>query len=157
MKPQKQLFRHQPADGVFGDCHRTAIAIVLDLEAKDVPHFMDGGQAAEAAHKACEAWLNARGISTITMLFDGATLLKDILSTVAGVNRHSKPTYLLLGTSRSRVNHCVVCCAGRIVCDPSLDDSGIIGPCEDGYYWLTFFGALQASRADVADATTEAA
>lgn len=157
MKPQKQLYRHNPEDGVFGDCHRTAIAIVLDLEAKDVPHFMDKGAAAEDAHRACEAWLNARGISTITTLFDGATPLETILATIAAVNRHSRPTYLLLGTSRNRVNHCVVCCDGEIVCDPSLDDSGIVGPCDDGYYWLTFFGSLQANRSHVADVTTEAA
>lgn len=157
MKPQKQLFRHKPDEGVFGDCHRTAIAIVLDMDAADVPHFMGDGDQPEEAHRACEAWLNARGISTISMVFDGVTRLADILSTIAGINRHSKPTYLLMGTSRTGCNHIVVCCDGKIVCDPSLDDSGIIGPCHDGLYWLTFFGSVQASSALVADVTTEAA
>lgn len=32
MKYNKQLFRHHPEQGIFGDCHRTAIACMLDLE-----------------------------------------------------------------------------------------------------------------------------
>ncbi len=74
MKVQKQLFRHKPAEGIYGDCHRTAIACVLDMDAKDVPHFMDGkafSGEAENAHDRAEAWLNARGIATINIVFSG--------------------------------------------------------------------------------------
>ena len=154
MKPQKQLFRHRPAEGIFGDCHRTAIACVLDMDAKDVPHFMDGSpgksdgpgetEKANDANDRVEAWLNERGIATINMAFDGKMPLQDILSTVANINR-SRPVFILGGMSRNGVNHSVVCCDGEIVCDPSLDDSGIVGPCDDGWWWLTFFGLLQAT------------
>lgn len=144
MKPQKQLFRHRPEQGVYGDCHRTAIACVLDLEAGDVPHFMDGGDA-PLAHDRCEAWLNERGISTIEILFDGSMPVENILSTISGMNRRGRPAFLLQGTSANGFRHFVACCDGEIVCDPSLDDSGIIGPCDDGFYWLTFFGHLDAT------------
>jgi len=149
MKPQKQLFRHKPDEGSYGDCHRTAIACVLDMDAKDVPHFMDarafdGG--AENAHDRAEAWLNERGIATINVLFGGNVPLEEVLRTVAFTNTRGRPVFILGGESKNGVNHSVVCCDGKIVCDPSQDDSGIVGPCDDGFYWVTFFGALQASN-----------
>jgi hypothetical protein len=149
MKPQKQLNRHRPKDGIYGDCHRTAIAIVLDMDAKDVPHFMDGTPGkgdAEEAHIKIEAWLNARGLCTINILFPGEIPLKEVLATVAFCNQRSRPVFILGGMSRNGVNHSVVCCDGEIACDPSQDDSGIVGPCDDGFYLVTFFGALQATN-----------
>lgn len=149
MKAQKQLNRHRPEEGIYGDCHRTAIAIILDMDAKDVPHFMDGTPGkgdAEEAHDRIEAWLNARGICTIHVLFPGDMRLNDLLYTVEACNPRSRPVFILGGTSRTGVNHSVVCCDGEIACDPSQNDSGIIGPCDDGFYWVTFFGALQATN-----------
>lgn len=147
MKPQKQLFRHRPSEGTYGDCHRTAIAIVLGLDASDVPHFMDcaDGSSADEAHDRCEAWLNARGIATINVLFPGEVPLAEVLNTVAACNPRGRPVFILGGESRNGVNHSVVACDGRIVCDPSQDESGIVGPCSDGFYWLTFFGHLDAT------------
>jgi hypothetical protein len=146
MKPQKQLNRHRPEDGIYGDCHRTAIAVCLDMDAKDVPHFMDGNVSGDDAHDQVEAWLNERGICTINVVFPGETPLSDVLKTVALTNHRSMPVFILGGQSRNGCNHSVVCCDGEIACDPSLDDSGIVGPCDDGYYWLTFFGALEATH-----------
>ena len=47
--------------------------------------------------------------------------------------------YLLSGTSRTGCNHTVVALDDQIVWDPSLSDSGIIGPCDDGYYWIKLY------------------
>lgn len=147
MRPQKQLNRHQPAAGIYGDCHRTAIAIILDLNAAEVPHFMDPKHGEpDEAHNLFEAWLNERGICTINMVFPGDTGLSDLLHSVSELNRRSRPVFILGGESRNGTNHSVVCCDGKIVCDPSQTESGIIGPCTDGYYWVTFFGHLQAAH-----------
>lgn len=147
MKPQKQLLRHNPP-ATYGDCFRTAIAIVLDMNAADVPHFMDGGSSGEDAALAAEAWLNARGMTAINIVCDGSRPLQAVLDSIAGTNLRQMPVFLLTGTSRNGCAHVVVCCNGDIVCDPAIDDSGIIGPCDDGYYWLTFFGALQATNGE---------
>jgi hypothetical protein len=144
MKPQKQLHRHRPPT-TWGDCFRTAIAIVLDMDAGDVPHFMDAGIAGEEAWGKAEAWLNARSLSSITIVFDGKDPLQQVLDSLAATNQRGKPLFLLGGQSRNGVNHFVVGCNGDIVCDPSLDDSGIVGPCDDGYYYVVFFGALAAT------------
>jgi hypothetical protein len=45
---------------------------------------------------------------------------------------------MLSGRSRTGVNHVVVCQGGQIVCDTSLNDSGIVGRCDDGYHWVAF-------------------
>lgn len=148
MKPQKQLIDHAPAEGRYGDCYRTAIAVVLDLEAKDVPHFMDGttgkGPAPEA-NRAVEAWLNERGLHAINILFPAELSPEQIAQTVKNCNGETPGlVFLLSGTSRTGVNHVVVCADGEIACDPSKVDAGIVGPCDDGYYWITFFGSTAA-------------
>uniref|UniRef100_UPI0030D812B5 hypothetical protein n=1 Tax=Pseudomonas sp. EL_65y_Pfl1_R83 TaxID=3088697 RepID=UPI0030D812B5 len=143
MKPQKQLLRHNPP-AAYGDCFRTAIAIVLDLDAANVPHFMEGGASGDEGADKAEAWLNARGLTAINIVCDGGRPLHGVLDSIAGTNLRQKPAFLVTGTSRNGCAHTVVACNGDIVCDPSIDDSGIIGPCDDGFYWLTFFGSLQA-------------
>lgn len=145
MKPQKQLFRHRPKDGIYGDCHRTAIAIVLDMDAKDVPHFMHGGVSGDEAADLAEAWLNERGIATINVVYGGQLPVSDVLATVDLYNRRSRPVFLLTGKSCNGTGHVVVCSDGKIACDPALDDSGIVGPCDDGFYWVTFFAHLDAT------------
>jgi len=53
MRPQKQKFAHKPDEGVFGDCFRTALAAILDLDRDDVPHFNEGAMfdsRAETSH-----------------------------------------------------------------------------------------------------------
>lgn len=152
MKPQKQLFRHRPQDGVYGDCHRTAIAIVLDMEAADVPHFFAHSEAwaasdgARQAAGVAEAWLNERGLMTVNLIFSGEVPVKEVLRTIVVCNPNSRPVFVLGGRSKNGVNHSVVCCDGEIACDPGQDDPGIVGPCDDGFYWVTFFGALVATN-----------
>lgn len=147
MKPQKQLHRHRPPT-TYGDCHRTAIAIVLDMDARDVPHFADGAVSGDEQAARAEAWLNALGIVTLNVLFPGDTPLQAILDHVAAVNQRSKPVFLLSGMSRNGCEHVVVGYDGEIACDPSIDNSGIVGPCRDGFYWVTFFGSLAATNCD---------
>lgn len=148
MRPQKQLINHDPENGLYGDCHRTAIAVVFDLDAADVPHFMDGTTgkgAAPEASKAVERWLAERGIVPINVLFHGSLTPEEVVETVKNSNPERPGiVFLLGGESRTKVNHTVVCCDGAIVCDPSQVDAGIIGPCDDGYYWVTFFGSAAA-------------
>jgi hypothetical protein len=150
MRIQKQLNRHDPANGVYGDCHRTAIACVLDMDACDVPHFMDkkpDNSEAPECHEAIEVWLNARGLTQISVCYSGSIDLDLVLRTVMNSNPQSPGlVFLLGGTSRNKCNHTVVCCDGEIICDPSLDDAGIVGPMSDGNWWVTFFGAMAAVR-----------
>lgn len=144
MTPIKQLFRHDPPR-TWGDCHRTAIACILNMRPQDVPHFFDNcidNSPAPEQHAHCAMWLERRGIIQIQIMFSGESSLADVLSTMAGLNPGI--AFILGGQSKNRVNHSVVVLNGEIFCDPSLDDAGIIGPMDDGNWWLTFFGARVA-------------
>lgn len=143
MTPQKQANKHDPENGVWGDCHRTAIAVALGVHRDAVPHFMDNGVHGDEAQRAENAWLRARGLVAINIAYPGESGLDAILECIGALNPGIR--FILGGQSRSGCNHSVVCCDGEIACDPSQNDSGIIGPCDDGLYWVTFFGSARAT------------
>ncbi|MBT2142704.1 MULTISPECIES: hypothetical protein [unclassified Rhodanobacter] len=140
MIERKQLYRHKPEEGQIGDCFRTSIACLLDLEPAAVPHFgvsdFDAsGRAAKHSQTAeAEAWLAERGLAQVHVAYGGE--LDDVLAAVGSLN--PKAYYLLGGRSRTGVNHAVIGCGNRIAWDPSLTDAGIVGPCSDGLFWVTF-------------------
>jgi len=133
VRPQKQRFRHRPDAGEYGDCHRTAIACLLDLDRDEVPNFgehYDNGDAFKAAE---HAFLAGRGYGVVSYAFDCS--LEQLLAALEALNPGIY--YLLCGESRTGVNHTVIGCGGMIAWDPSIDDAGIVGPCDDGRYWVS--------------------
>lgn len=134
MKPQKQLFRRKPEDEIYGDCYRTAIACLLEIEPASVPHFYDEGRGSKEVDSMVREWLWERGMDTLLLPYKADLQVGP--SSVAALNPNI--FYMLSGTSRTGCNHVVICQNREIVWDPSLDDSGIVGPCDDGYYWLEF-------------------
>jgi hypothetical protein len=143
--PHKQLIRHKPDEGVFGDCHRTAIACLLDLNPDDVPHFNHDAPGAETFNRRVAEWLASRGLCEASVAYND-----DGLQKVLDVVKHCSPGvyFLLGGQSRSGCNHTVIGCDGAIVWDPSPTDAGIVGPCDtDGLYWITFLLPLSMRRA----------
>ena len=136
MKPQKQKYRHKPEEGIYGDCHRTCLAMLLDMDRDSVPNFAEmQPNDGRAFRDICEDWLNAHGLATVNIPF--AASLSEVFEFMRAVN--PGVYYILGGQSRSGVNHSVVAVNNMIVADPSLNDSGIIGPTEpDGHYWVSF-------------------
>lgn len=132
VKPIKQLFRHNPPD-THGDCYRTSIAAILGLPSDAVPHwqFDTAGEQQQAA----TAWLQERGMGFVVVMYGGSSV-DEVAAAVDSANP-GRPA-LLTGESRNGVNHCVVIQHGRIVCDPSQDDSGIVGPASDGLFWIEY-------------------
>jgi hypothetical protein len=149
---QKQLFRHRPAEGIIGDCHRTAIACLLDLAVEAVPHFGAVHWESPADFSgAFERWLQEQGFRTVVIVYDCP--LEQVLACIGSQNKGAY--YILGGMSRTGVNHSVLGCGGEIAWDPSLDDAGIVGPCDDGFYWVTFL--VPSSMYAKHDAVAEAA
>lgn len=147
MTPFKQLLTHDPKRGVYGDCHRTAIGSIFDIPPEQMPHFYDRDRTEDQARQLVDEWLAARGLTQILLPFweggNHADSLGDVLSKVSRWN--SGQYHLLSGTSRNSLGHSVVCLDGVIVHDPAPTDGGIIGPLDDGCYWVTFFGSSLAS------------
>lgn len=135
MRTFKQLFRHAPEAGVTGDCWRSTIACLLDMHPSEVPHFVEGcWEDGLEVKRRTKAWLATRGLSMVENAFDCD--LHDVLSSVGSINPGLH--YLLGGNSRNGTGHSVVCCDDQIVWDPALDNSGIVAPMDDGYYWVTW-------------------
>src|SRR5262249_22324381 len=72
MTPYKQLFRHDPANGIFGDCHRTCIAALLDILPADVPHE-HRPLTGEEQDTLIRRWLEQRGLTLIEFAWPGCT------------------------------------------------------------------------------------
>lgn len=128
----KQRFRHNPPE-TYGDCRRTTLACLLDLPLDEVPHLAplyweDSFKWREAEN----AWLRSIGYTMISSAFDGS--LDDVLMTQKNINFNIY--YLLGGNSKNECGHAVIGCNDEIIWDPSLDESGIIGPMDDGFYWI---------------------
>ena len=134
MKPVKQRYRHDPANGVWGDCHRACIASMLDLELDQVPHFGDGGPSDIEFMRRVDQFLATLDMAQVFFAFP-----TDI-DHVHQVMRVSNPGiyWILGGKSTTGCAHSVICLDDKIVHDPSLNDAGIVAPCdEDGCYSVT--------------------
>lgn len=150
MTPLKQRNGHRPEEGIYGDCHRAALASLLNMSLDDVPHFCDADSflpGAESLSIREKRWLAKHGLTNINILYPGETSLDDVLSTMNAVN--PGVAFILGGTSVSGCGHSVVAGNGRVLHDPSplaptTDHGSIVGPMKDGFWWLTFIGSAVA-------------
>ena len=144
MIQRKQLFRHNPELGIYGDCNRTAIACLLDLEPEQVPHFGEDYRDSDAFQRREREWLTSQGWCAVSSAYNSP--LDDVLRVQEIIN--PGVYYLLGGKSRTGCGHSVIGCGGEIVWDPSLDDSGIVAPFDsDGLYWVTWLVPISMRRA----------
>lgn len=139
MRYHKQLFRHRPAEGIYGDCFRTAIACLLDLEPEDVPHYHEGICPDGADQLGCmNEWLAERGLLLHSVPFEGdrAVILKAVSTYRQGCR------FLLGGQSVPGIGHVVICRNGEIEHDTHPDDPGLCQPDDDGFWWIYFVGKI---------------
>lgn len=147
MKPVLQRIKHAPDEGSYGDCHRAAIASVLELPYEDVPHFVHDFCSSEEFRRREVEFLAKHGLFPVLVPFSFEDAIEAVLGTLARLNSDDV-VFLLGGRSRTGVNHTVVCHGGKIAHDPSPTKAGIIGPCDDGFYWVTFFVSAAICRGE---------
>ncbi len=111
----KQLNKHDPDNGVYGDCFRTCIAIILDDDPETIPNFCDPSQF-DDHKKATRKFLNGRGLDLYTTMYPGDIAFNDVLFTVG----HYNPDIpvIITGKSPRGVSHCIVAMNGEVFCDP---------------------------------------
>lgn len=137
MIKQKQAFRHDPDNGIYGDCFRTAVACILEVPRDEVPHVFHDGCESKTAETRMDEWLAERGLAQWVIAFQGEGLsLEQLLAPINSAKPKSFPEYLLYGRSKNGTDHVVVCKGNEIAWDPAIDGSGIVGPCNDGHWWL---------------------
>lgn len=132
----KQQYKHKPP-ATYGDCHRAALASLLELNLEEVPHFMQGLGPDDGAifNQLQDDFLRERGLDCIVIAFE-TTKLEDVFACLMAMN--GPKLFLLGGESANNCGHTVVASPNGIIWDPSQNDSGIIGPMKDGYYWITY-------------------
>jgi hypothetical protein len=136
---EKQAYRHDPENGVYGDCYRTCLAVMLQVPRDSVPHWvttMDPKEWDSVVQPKYNAWLAERGLQELAIPV-GPAELEDVLAFQKSRTPSLVPA-MLTGRSRTGCNHCVIVFDGEIFHDPGLDDPGIISSCEDGFYWLAW-------------------
>lgn len=130
----KQLHKHNPSEDSYGDCHRTAIACILDKLPEEVPnwgiHYGDDAMFFRCAKE----YLKTQGLQEFTYPITGS--LEDVLISTARYNVNIP--YMLTGQSPRGFNHVVVCRNDEIIHDPAIEGGGLVGPSlPNGYYWVS--------------------
>lgn len=133
--PLKQKFLHDPENGSWGDCWRTAVAFVLGLHRDEVPHFLDQGVDMSEATKHYQTFLHDLGFGTfdVPIIAYSVSQLEDFLEI-----RAPSSFVVVTGKAARGYDHCVVYQGNKMVFDPHPSDSGLIGPSlVDGeeYFW----------------------
>lgn len=133
MQYHKQRFLHEPHNGTFGDCDRTAMACLLDLDPDGVPHWGVHYDDYAAFERTKREWLETLGLFEQSFAFDcDREQLSQYLKSAFG------DVYVLLtGKSRTGCHHVVVTLNGEIIHDPYLTDAGIVDRCDDGLWWCS--------------------
>lgn len=143
MKPQRQLIEHDPELDRWGDCQRTCVAAILDMDAADVPHFCEPPFGEKGSPDWWEnrqnEWLEKFGLGTFTVAYHGSVSFDDVM----GWTSRQSPTVpmILCGTSSIGENHVVVVLNGEIVCDPS--GNGMVGPTKENTWEVQTLAAIR--------------
>lgn len=139
----KQLFLHAPKENIIGDCFRTCVACIFNFKPISVPHFY------QLAQKGRD-WEDSNiTIDAINLLNNWLKYyeLKYVEYPVQAteeelknhINHYYKDLYIILGCSSKNGGHSVIIKNSDYLWDPSLDNSGCIGPAPGGYYWIGLF------------------
>ncbi len=130
MTPVNQLVLHDPANGQYGDCMRACVASLLNLPAKEVPHFYANGDDTEFA-KELNIFLRQQGLVELNLKYR-----KDFFKPEY-VFRGQKDIYhIIVGKTSGGLWHAVVGRDGQLVHDPGPDKRGLAEP-----LYLTFLVA----------------
>lgn len=129
MKLLKQKYRHNPPQ-YYGDCHRTAIAMVRGLERDDVPHFHDCGKS-EDDFELHQQWFDDRGIIQVTIPFEC-----DLQTLLANREHYAPKVPYILGCKSEVAHHSVAVYDGEIY-NPAIQSTQV-NRCDDGYFWVTY-------------------
>lgn len=142
MKPQKQLFGHNPSKKVFGDCYRTCIAVILDRNACDVPHVCDAkhGDDVCGVHGMRE-YLRKEGMTISKSLYNGNL---SFMAFKRCMKQFNPDTAMVVTGQRGKggVNHCIVMVGDKVVCDPITgepDQDALSAPATvdgESYWWV---------------------
>ncbi len=137
MREQKQLYRHIPEQRLIGDCWRTCIACILDVAPDTIPHYyeMFWGQGEVISDKVHEA-TNKELKKSYGVVFVETPLEATYEQLRTYLKHYYKDMYVIVGCNSKNGGHSVIMKNDDYMWDPAIDNSGCVGPMDDGYYWI---------------------
>lgn len=145
MIPRTGLMRHDPENGTIGDCYRAAIASMLDLKVRDVPHFLAEANSEADFWERVDDFLDDFDLVRIAIEVNGSMDLDALLRWIGELN----PGICCIvagGSLDPGVGHVVIACDGLIVHDPDPNGGGLLGPLPSGVWLINFLGSSIARR-----------
>lgn len=137
----KQAYIHQPDIGIHGDCYRTVISCLLDLPRDDVPHFLHDNPDWMEFKNRVEAFLQTYGLCLFSISIKSEDFDDFLINQSKVIN--DKTVFVVFGLSPRHINHAVIYKGGEMIHDPHPDGGGLIGPCNDGFYWIQVLTKIQ--------------
>lgn len=151
MKFQKQTIDHYPSIGKIGDCFRTCLACLLDLEVTEVPHFLSIHYDPTSPNPHLESpemkthikdWLASKGYALVEVPYQAeAEERPNRIMEHLALKDGEDMCYLLSGRSVNAA-HVVIGRGPKILWDPSPTNSGIVAPV-DGVYWISYLVSIR--------------
>jgi hypothetical protein len=137
MIEHKQLFLHKPEEGIIGDCFRTCVACLLDKRPDELPHGF--GKFWEGRDVNVTPKVNAQ-LNNILANWDCRFIAYPLDCTREQLGTYLRHYYtdlhVIIGCNSKNGGHSVVMRNDDYIWDPSIDNSGCVGPMDDGYYWV---------------------
>ena len=135
MQFHTQLVMHDPDNGKLGDCHRTALACLLNKKPEEVPHFGEFCFDPVKYHEMKQEYLKTLGLAEFSFPVQGESPVSDVTNSIGSWNTNL--LYMLSGKSSRGTNHIVVCRGYKMIHDPHPSNEFICGPCNDNFYWVS--------------------
>ena len=137
MIEHKQLFLHKPEEGIIGDCFRTCVACVLDIRPNELPHGF--GEFWEDKDVNVTLKVHAQ-LNKILANWDYRFIEYPMDCTREQLGTYLRHYYtdlhIIIGCNSKNGGHSVVMRNDDYIWDPAIDNSGCVGPMDDGYYWI---------------------
>lgn len=137
MIPHVATIAHKPDVGKYGDCFRTSIAAILDIETPElVPHFADNGVDGLEMIERFRKWLARLNYAPIMLCYDGSQSFDELMQGFDGIT----VPFLVWGQTADGP-HCVICCNGALLHDVALVRTPMLrGAGADGEWIVIFIG-----------------
>ena len=130
--------RHNPESNEYGDCLRTVIACLLEIEPQHVPHFVFDGADGATVWRRCNAFLAMHGLATLRVPFPGEYKIDDLLLHMKLIN---PGIYYILGHFNGNADHVVIGLDDHIVHDPGFGGIhlDLMQPASDSNLWDVYY------------------
>ena len=143
MIAHKQMIEHDPSNGRYGDCLKTAVASILDLPIDAVPDFNGPNYEWNDQNAELREFAATLGLGYAALMLKGSP--EDVLRYMAV--SFPQGVYLMAGKSARGFYHTVICKGGEFLHDPHPSNEFLIDDkTSDQAVEVSFFVALERPR-----------